>query len=336
MKTKKSSVLAAVALATASFSPVAMSADLSMCTWLPPSHPMNATLLAKWSDDVTKATGGNITPKMEYYQGHPKGIFDEVEDGACDAGWSFHGYYPGRFILTKIAELPLLGAGPEAASSAYWDIHEEYLAKGNEHDGLKLIALFTHGPGQIILREPISGLDDLKGRKIRVGGGVQGDIGKLLGVSQVSAPGSKVYEIISQGVADGTFMPIGELNTLRLSEVAPYSYLLPEGMYLGSFAIFMNPAYFDSLSSSDQRAIMGVSGKKLSAYAGRVWDDNDAEGIKVGKAAGNEVVDLPASDQRKFAGMVSGIEDNWHSEASSRGVDTKAALDKFRREARRR
>ena len=336
MKVKSNSMIAAAVMAMAAYSPTALAVDMSVCTWLPPTHPMNSTLLADWLDDVKSASGGNITPKLEYYQGHPKGIFDDVEDGACDVGWSFHGYYPGRFILTKIAELPLLGAGPEAASSAYWDIHEEYLAKGNEHDGLKLIGLFTHGPGQIIMRTPISGLDDMEGKKIRVGGGVQGDIGSMLGVSQVSAPGSKVYEIISQGVADGTFMPIGELNTLNLAEVATHSYLLPEGMYLGSFGIFMNPAYFDSLSNADQDALMSVSGKKLSTYAGKVWGDNDDEGIKVGRAAGNEITNLSEADQRKFADLVSGIPDKWHIEAKGRGVDTKAALEKFRREARSR
>lgn len=327
-------MLLAPALAAASIAAASNAADMSVCTWLPPSHPMNAVLLDKWTKDVSQATGGGISPKLEYFQGHPKAIFDEVEDGACDVGWSFHGYYPGRFVLTKIAELPLLGAGPEAASAAYWDVHEKYLAKADEHAGLKLLALFTHGPGQIIMRVPISGLADMRGKKVRVGGGIQGDIGSLMGISPVSAPGSKVYEIISQGVADGTFMPIGELNTLRLAEVATHSYLLPEGMYLGSFAIFMNPAFFDSLSGAQQDALMGVSGRGLSAYAGRVWGANDTDGVRIGREAGNEIVELSSADQKAFADMVSGIPDKWHEESRPRGVDTKAALEEFRRKAR--
>ncbi len=333
MTKRKTVQLFAAALAFVFASPAA-ARDMVVGSWLPPTHPMNAEVLPTWGKWISDATEGRVNLRIEYHAGHPKGVFDGVEDGAYDAGWSFHGYIPGRFKLTKIAELPLLNAGAEAASAAHWRVHQKYLAKAGEHEGLHLAALFTHGPGQIMMREPFSGIAGMKGKKVRVGGGIQGEIAKRMGVVVVPAPGSKVYEILSTGVADGVFMPVGEQKTLRLAEVAKYVYLLPEGMYLGSFGIFINPGFLQSLSEADRKGILENSGEKLSAMAGRVWAQNDKNGIAAARSAGNTIVEAPDSEKNAFRDMVRGIDEEWLKEVAPRGVEAEAALREFRREAR--
>jgi len=233
-------------------------------SWLPPKHTMNANVLPTWGKWIEEATEGRVKIKVEYPGGHPKGMLDAVQDGVFDAAWTFHGYFPGRFKLSKIVELPDLGANAEAASIAHWRINQKYLAKAGEHKGVVLAALFTHGPGQIHLREPITSLDELKGKKIRIGGGVQTDIANRLGIEGVAAPGSKVYEILSQGVADGVFMPMGEKRSLRLKEVAPFTLKFPNGMYLGSFGMFINEDFLASLDPKDRDAIMAVRAVQLA------------------------------------------------------------------------
>lgn len=312
----------------------AFAVNMVVGSWLSPKHPMNAEVLPTWGKWISDATDGRVTLKIEYHPGHPKDVFTGVEDGVYDAGWSFHGYIPGRFKLTEMAELPLLDAGAEAASVAHWRVHNKYLASANEHEGLVLAGLFTHGPGQIMMREPISGIADMKGKKIRVGGGVQGEIAKRMGVTTVPAPGSKVYEILSTGVADGVFMPVGEQKTLRLAEVAKFLFLQPEGMYLGSFGIFINPIFLDDLSAADSKAILSVSGEKLSKLAGRVWAQNDENGLAAAKAAGNTIVEASASEQAAFRKLTVGMEEAWLDEVADRKVDSKAALTEFRTIAR--
>jgi TRAP-type C4-dicarboxylate transport system substrate-binding protein len=160
-------------------------------SWLPPKHTMNKDVLPTWGKWISEATEGRVTLKIEYPGGHPKAMLGNVQDGVFDAAWTFHGYFPGRFKLTKIVELPGLGAGAEAASVAHWRINKKYLHKAGEHKGIILGALFTHGPGQIHLREPIASLKEMDGKKIRIGGGVQTDIANRMGVKGVAAPGSK-------------------------------------------------------------------------------------------------------------------------------------------------
>lgn len=307
---------------------------LRVGSWLPPKHTMNADVLPAWGKQIEEATEGRVKIKIEYPGGHPKALLDQVQDGVFDAAWTFHGYFPGRFKLTKIVELPDLGADAEAASVAHWRINEKYLAQAGEHKGVELAALFTHGPGQIHLREPINDLSDMKGKKIRIGGGVQTEIANRMGIEGVAAPGSKVYEILSQGVADGVFMPMGEKRTLRLKEVAPFSLKFPNGMYLGSFGVFLNEDFMASLDEKDREAIRSVSGEKLSGMAGRFWGEDAKIGEQDARDSGNNIMDASDAIIAHFNELTSDMEAEWLEAVKDRGIDAGAALKELREVAR--
>ncbi|GGK68717.1 TRAP transporter substrate-binding protein [Amphritea balenae] len=309
---------------------------MRVASWLPPTHPQNAVVWPTWSKWVEEATEGRVKIAIEYGLGHPKTMFELVEDGVVDASFSYHGYVPGRFKLTQAVEQPLLGVDAEAASVAHWRIFNKYFAKAGEHDGLEVIGLFTHGPGQIHMADPVSSLADLKGKKIRLGGGVQGEIGHRMGVTAVGAPAPKVYEMMQQGVIDGVFIPMGEQKSLRLKEVAKNVIALPGGMYLGSFGIFMNPDFLAGLEAKDRAAIMAVSGEKLSAMAGRAWDAGDAAGLVAAQEAGVNITMVKDGDalSKEFKDLTNGMDQAFLESVSDRGVDAKAALAELRDVAR--
>lgn len=309
---------------------------MRVASWLPPTHPQNAVVLDTWGKWIDEATEGRVKMVVEYGMGHPKSLFDLVEDGVADASWSVHGYIPGRFKLTEAVELPNLKASAEAASVALWRVNEKYFKQANEHEGLQLAALFTHGPGQIHLAKPIKSLEELKGRKIRLGGGIQGALGERMEITPVGAPAPKVYEMMQQGVVDGVFISASEQKAQRLSEVTKQLVLLPGGMYTMSFSMFLNPDFMAGLSEADQQAIMSVSGEKLSALAGRAWDAGDIEGLKAAKNAGVSIVEVKPGDpmDQEFKSMVKGMDEEYLERVAGRGVDAEAALKELREIAR--
>lgn len=327
---------AAFSLGIALSSSVMADTVMRVASWLPPTHPQNAVVLDTWGKWIDEATEGRVKLKIEYGMGHPKTLFDLVEDGAVDASWSVHGYVPGRFKLTESVELPNLGANAEAASVALWRVNQKYYKAANEHEGLTVAALFTHGPGQIHLAEPISSLKEMEGRKIRLGGGIQGKLGERMHVTPVGAPAPKVYEMMQQRVVDGVFIPAGEQKTLRLNEVTKQLVMLPGGMYTMSFSIFMNPDFVDGLSEKDRKAIMSVSGEKLSALAGRAWDEGDKKGLKVAKQAGVSILKVQPGDQidREFQSLIKGMDEDYLARVADRNVDSAAALKELREIAR--
>lgn len=305
---------------------------LKVGTWLPPTAPQNAIVWPTWAKWVEEATEGRVKVELEYGLGHPKSMFDLVEDQVIDASFTVNGYVPGRFSLGKIAELPGESPDAEKASVALWNVQEKYFNTANEYEGLKLLGLFVHGPGQLHTTFPVSSLADLKDKKIRIGGGVVNEMGQILGVTPVGAPAPKIYEMMQQGVVEGVFLPVLDLKYLRVAEVSKYLTVFPEGMYTTTFSIFMNPDSFDALSEKDQQALMSVSGEKLSRLAGKSWGDADLDGYAAAEENGIKINKLSATDPMvtEFKEETASMSAEWVEQADAKNVDGQAALDMFR------
>jgi len=321
------------AMITMLYSSVASSSTtLTVGTWLSPTDKQNTQVWGTWGKWVEEATEGRVTVKLEYGLGHPKTMFQLVEDGVVDASFSFHGYVPGRFKLPQIVEQPGLGVGAEAASVALWRVYDTYFRDANEFEGLELLALFSHGPGTIQSNFPIAAVSDLAGKKIRIGGGVQTALAERLDVTMVAAPATKAYEMLQQGVIDGIFMPLAQQKSLRLNEVTKYISIFPKGMYMGSFSMFINPEFMESLSEHDRNAIRKLSGEKLSALAGKAWEEGDLEGFEIANSAGLVINEISQDNtfSIEFNALVAGMDKEWIESVKDRGIDAEGALKALR------
>ena len=306
---------------------------LNISSWAPPTHHMNAVVWPTWGKWVEEATEGRVTTKIEYKLASPLKQFELVRDGVADAAWIFHGYNT-RYVATQAVEMPNLGTSAEAASVAYWRVHQKYLAKADEHRGVTLIGLTSHGPAVIQTKSALKGLGDLSGQKIRVPGGVGSLVGKALGVTAVKLPAPKVYEALSSGVADGIFMPMETQKSFRLKEVVPFVTIMPGGLYYGSFAFIMNSDFLAGLSEKDQAAVMSVSGEQLSKLSGQQWDAADTAGLAAAKEAGTTITTASADVHKKYLAIMAPVEAGWLERANKAGIDGKAALEELRAIAR--
>ncbi len=307
---------------------------LTASSWLPPAHALSRAQ-ADWCGEVTKATDGrvkcNILPKAV---APPPGTFDAVRDGLADLSYSVHGYTPGRYVLTKMAELPFLGDSAIATSAAYQRIYEKHLAKLDEHRGLKVITVFTHGPGNIFNnKRPIKSLDDLSGIKFRVGGGVVNDIGKALGANMTLKPAPQSYELMSSGVVDGVWFPNESIESFKLEKLIKYRTSLPGGLYNTSFAFVMNPATWAKIPKADQAIIGKFSGEWAARHFGKYWDDDDTKSKATQQSIGVEVTDADAKFVADFKAKTAPIEADWIKEVQAKGLKNAAAvLKEFRAE----
>lgn len=139
--------LAFVASAGLAMPAIAQDHTLRISTWLPPSHGINTEIFGGLIEMMETATDGAVTAELVSGLAPPPAQMDLIQDGAADIGIIFHGYQPGRFVGTQLIELPGYTGNAEASSVAYWRVFEEHIAALNEHRGVKVIALTTHGPG---------------------------------------------------------------------------------------------------------------------------------------------------------------------------------------------
>jgi TRAP-type C4-dicarboxylate transport system substrate-binding protein len=327
---------AAAALGLAVAAPAEAQTQFRIDSWLGPNQTMNAAVLPQFAKSVEEATNGRVKISISFPPNpNPATFFDRLADGISDIMWSFHGYNSNRFALTQIVELPGLDANCEQSAVAYQRIHERFLAKAGEHKGVKLLSVFTHGAGILHTRQQITSFDQFKGLKIRTAGGINSAVANALGFIEVPAPANKVYEIVSQGVADGSLMPFEAKESFKLKEVAPYSLIYPTGFYYGSFWIAMNEAKFNKLSKADRDAIDKVSGERLARLNGKEWDRFDENGRKMGLAAGNVYTKASPELVKLIADRLAPIERNWIEEAKKKGVDGRAAVDALRVEVKK-
>src|SRR5207247_5242819 len=200
--------------------PAAAQTTLTMSSWVSPSHLLTKDVLAVWGQQVEKATNGRV--KLQMLPKHPSaapGTFDAVRDDLVDVSYVTASYTPARHILPLMAELP--GAGETALinSVAYSRIHWKHFDKVGEYKGVKLLGVFTHGPGQMFTKRSVAGINDIQGLKIRTGGGVAEAVAKALGTSAFVKPAPESYELLQSGVADGVFFPLESIVSFKLDTV---------------------------------------------------------------------------------------------------------------------
>ncbi|PWR00665.1 TRAP transporter substrate-binding protein [Leucothrix pacifica] len=322
-----------LAIGLSSSMAMAESTKMTLSSWLPAGHPIVANMIQPWIDNVKEATEGRVEIKiLAKGLGHPKVHYDLARDGTADVTYSVHGYTPGRFLMTKAVELPFMGDSAEALSVAYWRVHQSHLAKAKEHKDVKLLGVFSHGPGAIHnSKKDIKSAADIKSMKIRVGGGIVSEVAKSLETTPLLKPASKNYELLSHGVADGTFLPTESIPSFKITDLVKHTTLIPGGLYNTSFFLVMNKDRFAGLSEADQAAIDKVSGEAFAKLAGKAWDVADQVGIDAIKANGNSLTTADEAFIADIKARTAHLEKEWVEEVAEKGVDGAAALAELRK-----
>ena len=200
---------------------------LRMANWLPPTHPWVANIMIPWIEKVKIATEGRITINLlKAPLGPPPAHFDFAAKGIADITYGVHNYTSGRFITTQITELPFLSNSSEILSVAWQRIYERELLELNEHRDTHLLGVYTHGPGQLWLSQKYDSINNVKGLKIRIGGGIAQSSARALGLVRLQAPVTKAYELLSGGVADGITLPAESIHFFKLDRITvSYTHL---------------------------------------------------------------------------------------------------------------
>jgi TRAP-type C4-dicarboxylate transport system substrate-binding protein len=289
---------------------------------------MNSKVFPKIAEILGACEGGDMNVKIEYGLAPPPAQYDTVRDGVADLTWIVHGYTPGKFVTTKLAELPGVPGTAEQISVAYQMTHEKFLAAAGEAKGVEVLTNFVHGPGLLNTVEPLeNGYASIDGMKLRVGGGVANMIGSALGVAGVNVPAPAVYETIASGVAEGVFFPAETLFAFKTAELTKYSYVNPDGMYTTSFGLIMNSDTYDGLSDANRKCVDDMRGVEMARWIGKTWDDADAFGrMKATEDNGLQTIEMNAEQRAYFTEKTAGIEAAVIEEVNGKGVDAAAAL----------
>lgn len=327
-------VAAVSALAWSSAAPA--QTKLLVNSFLPPQHVVKTQALDKWAADVERATNGRVVVEFPAKSlAPPSGQWELVTQGIADVAYIFNGFAQRRLLLPAVVHLPFGSTNAEAMSVALWRTYKEYFETADEYKGVKLLALFTAPAGELYsMKDPITSMQDLGKMKMWALPGVPSRAMEQSGAAVVSGPAVRIYEIVSRGTVDGYVgIPFVDALAFNALDFAKSTTEIPGNIFSPSFSFFMNIDKWNSLSREDQDAIESVSGEALARRIGAVWDLKNVDAMNQLDDKGIERISPSRSFVDAMRKQWAFLEDEWIENAKTRGIDGRAALAFYRRQA---
>jgi TRAP-type C4-dicarboxylate transport system substrate-binding protein len=316
--------MGAVAALAMTGTAMAQTVTLRLHQMLPAQATIPAKALVPWAQKVEAESGGKI--KVQLFNamqlgGTPPQLFDQARDGVVDLTWTVLGYTPGRFNKTEVFELPFMSGSAESSSKAIQEYVEKFAA--DEFKDVKLIAVHTHGPGLFHTKTPVTGLESLRGMKVRGGSRIISNMLVKLGATPVGMPVPAVTDALSKGTIDGTTIPWEVTPSLKVTELVKNhtTFAGKQGLYTQTFAFSMNKASYDKLPPDLKKVIDNNSGVEAAALFGRAMDEGDTIGRDIAAKAGNNIVALDAAETQRWRRTAATVETDWVNEMKGKNID---------------
>jgi len=202
------------------------------CAWA--AGVFGYKVFEKWANEIAERSGGELILKP-FPDGAVVGTFqamDAVKSGAMEAMNWFTLYGAGKLPATVFMSSYPVGLRTEGEWDAFYyglggiDIARDLYKR----QGLYYVGPIQHGPNIIHSKVPIRSIDDFKGRKMRVPGGMVAEMYTAAGAKTTLLPGSEIFPAMEKGTIDVADYVGPAINyDFGLHQVAKYISMGPPG-----------------------------------------------------------------------------------------------------------
>ncbi len=289
----------------------------------PPAPTFPCVQMERWKKEVEKRTQGKV--RINTYPGGTllgaKGMMDGVIAGQADIGNLCMAYQPGRFMLTNAAGLPLGLPNARVGSLVLLDLYKKYQPEAFAK--VKVLAMFTTAPANIMSRIPIRNLKDMKGVELRASGGAA-QILKAWGASPVGMPKSAYPEALQKGVVNGELSSLESLKDFKFAELCRYVTMTDTVVY--PFAVVMNQDRWNALPK-DVQTIMNELVAEQSEWTGNYMDQHVEESVRWSKDTYNvEFIELKEAQKVRWNERLQPIVNQWKTTATDKGLPAESII----------
>jgi TRAP-type C4-dicarboxylate transport system substrate-binding protein len=216
-----------------------------------------------FADEVKKATGGEV--EIQIFWSNALGAAKEnltlLGSGAIDMAGMSAGYFPAQLpFFCAPNSLPMAMDNICQSSALMKAFMEKIPAFQEEAKKNKVVPIFFHllNPYLLVTREPVTKLEDLKGKKIRTWGEDMPRLVKAAKATPVTIFLPELYENLQRGVIDGCPFSVDFIQTYKIYEVAKYvtEVVMWEGPAWGVWA---SEKSWNKLSAKNRKIIMDVA-----------------------------------------------------------------------------
>ncbi|MEW8194999.1 MAG: TRAP transporter substrate-binding protein DctP, partial [Candidatus Thiodiazotropha sp.] len=187
-----------------------------------------------WCNGIVEKTGGELAFKpfgakdvVGEFQ-----LFDAVKNGVLDAMNPFTLYWAGRMpVAVFLSSYPLGLRNPHEWDTFYYGLGGLELAReAFGKVGLHFVGPIHHGPNIIHSKVPIRSIDDFRGRKMRLPGGMVAEVFQAAGAKTTLLPGSEIFPALEKGTIDvADYVGPAINHALGFHQVTKYISMGPPG-----------------------------------------------------------------------------------------------------------
>lgn len=262
-----SAAISAAVLSLVLLSP-AQATEMRYATGYPPNS-IGSVAAERYAEAIKSYSDNTLTAKV-----FPMTLLnfmemsDGLRDGLADAGAVLLTYAPTEYprvnmvgeasMLLELTELEQHRAGMAfaGAMAEYIFNHcdsclDEFTAQNQVYAGGGASTRYM-----LLCNEPISSIEDLKGKRLRQAGSNWSRWAESMGASPISMSINETYEGISQGVLDCTIQSTPELTIFKLMEVVSHITVdVPGGVY-GTSSNSVNRDFWQSVNTRQREAML--------------------------------------------------------------------------------
>lgn len=250
-----------------------------------------------FAEKVEELTGGSV--KIDLQAAGVLGSENDVLDAIANGDDSIDISRISAFALTtygcqkaSLLSIPYTWTGRDH----FWafadsELAAEFLNEPQEI-GLPLRGIFYGEEGfrHFFTREPVTGIKDLAGLKLRVSNDpVMVGMVNGLGASATPIAFGELYSALQTGVVDGAEQPIANYKANAFPEVA--NNLILDGHTLGAIQVVITDTAWDKLTEEQQAAVM-EAGKLAQEFNRELSQTAENEVLEELKANGCNVVEV--------------------------------------------
>jgi TRAP-type mannitol/chloroaromatic compound transport system substrate-binding protein len=160
----------------------------------------------EWCDSIVEKTGGELAFQPFGAQdlvGEFQ-LFEAVKQGVLEAMNPFTQYWAGRMpAAVFLASYPLGPRHPHEWDAFFYALGGLEIARDLfARFGMHYVGPIHHGPNIIHSKVPIRSIDDFKGRKMRLPGGMVAEVFQAAGAKTTMLPGGEIFAALESGAID--------------------------------------------------------------------------------------------------------------------------------------
>lgn len=293
----------------------------------PPAPTFPCVQMERWKTEVEKRTNGKVS--IDTYPGgtllDAKNMMDGVIAGQANIGNLCMAYQPGRFVVTNATSLPLGIPNARVGSLVLWDLWEKY--QPEEFSKVKVLAMFTTAPNNIMSKVPVRRLEDMKGLDLRASGGAA-QVLSAWGANPVGMPMPQTVEALQKGVVKGLFSSLEVMKDFKFAETCKYITVVDTVIY--PFAVVMNMETWKSLPPNVQK-VMDDLRVEQSEWTGNYMDNHVKESVAWSQKEQNvEVITLSSEEKARWDAKLDFLTEKWIADATQKGLPAKAIVEDIR------